>query len=149
MLVACRIVAFQCSLRDLVWIVVALIAEEVCTPNPKQVPAAAAWAAAAALCLLVPLPEPGKPVEGCWFCLSSDQVSRESQTVDGLQDCGFSMQLSGFDWGGCSTHDQGGGVCRNTLNKRRVTPQHSPSHDHAVAHCWHFLQADASWLEVS
>jgi hypothetical protein len=21
-----------------------------------------------------PLPEPGKPVEGCWFCLSSDQV---------------------------------------------------------------------------
>jgi hypothetical protein len=22
-----------------------------------------------------PLPEPGKPVEGCWFCLSSDQVS--------------------------------------------------------------------------
>lgn len=21
-----------------------------------------------------PEPEPGKPVEGCWFCLSSDQV---------------------------------------------------------------------------
>jgi hypothetical protein len=26
-----------------------------------------------------PMPEPGKPVEGCWFCLSSDQVSATDQ----------------------------------------------------------------------
>jgi hypothetical protein len=32
-----------------------------------------------------PLPEPGKPVEGCWFCLSSDQVSGFSTEVESAE----------------------------------------------------------------
>jgi hypothetical protein len=32
-----------------------------------------------------PLPEPGKPVEGCWFCLSSEQARRQFVTERGAR----------------------------------------------------------------